>query len=238
MEQPPRSRIQWKGYHRIISSRFPPIDLFERVSPAEDWEVLAEIEGLTNQRLRQSYGDISLVPPTRRVSGPGASYTMAPFVHVSPDRPSRFSDGNEFGVFYAAQDFATAVLEIAYHRAKFFAATNDEPLKTEERVLKGSIDATLHDIRADKWKDAHHPNDYSTSQVLAKKLRNEEDSNGIIYNSVRKPGGQNFATFWPDVMDIPIQTKHIGYHWNGIYVDKYFDYETEAWIDLPNLLTL
>jgi hypothetical protein len=42
-------------------------------------------------------GNLDLVPVDRRVGGNGASYLMAPFTHVSTDRPSRFTDGS-YGV--------------------------------------------------------------------------------------------------------------------------------------------
>ena len=48
-------------------------------------------------------GNIDLVPPARRVGGPGASHLMAPFTRVSTDRPSRFSRGR-FGVLYAGRN--------------------------------------------------------------------------------------------------------------------------------------
>src|SRR6266700_2607066 len=102
------TRIQWRGAWHIIASRYPPIDLFERLSPnANLWEVLIELEQQTNPRVRDTVGEISLVPPGRRVSGVNASWVMAPFTHVNP-KGSRFSDGT-WGVYYAADKLETAV---------------------------------------------------------------------------------------------------------------------------------
>lgn len=171
------------------------------------------------------------MPPEHRVSGLNASFVMAPFVHVSPERPGRFSNGAEYGVYYAARDFETALYEVAHHRALFHSATNDMPLITNERVMQGSIDATLHDIRQGAWQHCYHPTDYSASQQLGKTLK-DAGSSGIVYHSVRHQGGENFAAFYPDVMRVPVQTKHIGFHWNGAAIDKYFDYETGAWRNL------
>jgi hypothetical protein len=43
-EPPPERRIRWPAAHRILPSRYPPIQLFERLTgdPAE-WEILAVI---------------------------------------------------------------------------------------------------------------------------------------------------------------------------------------------------
>jgi len=105
----PISRVQWQDARRIIRSLFPPIDLFEDIADPEDWPLLIAAEQKTNPRLMERLGALDLVPPNRRVSGPGATYLMAPFTHVSTDRPSRFSDGS-YGVLYLAERFETALL--------------------------------------------------------------------------------------------------------------------------------
>ena len=77
--------VDWAQAWRIIASRFPPIHLFERVSPNPAvWEALIELEELTNPRVRDQVGQISLVPPERRISGVNASWVMASFTHVNP----------------------------------------------------------------------------------------------------------------------------------------------------------
>jgi len=50
--------------------------------------------------IRLEIGDLGKVTAARRVSGPGASFVMAPFVHCSTLRPGRFSDGS-YGLYYA-----------------------------------------------------------------------------------------------------------------------------------------
>lgn len=94
------SQIEWRDAVRIVRSRFPPIDLFEDIADPADWPLLLSAEQKTNPRLMESIGNLDLVPPSRRVGGPGASWLMAPFVHVTGDRPSRFSRGL-FGILYA-----------------------------------------------------------------------------------------------------------------------------------------
>jgi hypothetical protein len=93
---------------RIIRSIYPPIDLFEDIADPADWPLLISAEQKTNPRLIQTIGNIDLVPQERRVGGPGASYLMAPFTHVGPDRWSQFSDGN-FGVLYVGNQFEVAM---------------------------------------------------------------------------------------------------------------------------------
>lgn len=229
---PPISRVRWNKTYRIVSTRYPPIDLFERVAPNEDWDALIELEMLTNPRVREELGQISNIPPERRVHGIGASYVMAPFAYANE---SRFSDGS-FGVYYAANNFKTALHEVAYHRGKFYSQTDEETLKTTEKTLLGKIDSKLHDVRRGNWQNIHDPDSYTESQKLGLKLRNKEDSNGIVYNSVRYPGGKNFGAFWPDVVSLPIESKKIVLHWNGEKIDKWFDFETDEWDQFKNYM--
>ena len=93
----PVARVEWKPCWRIIPSRFPPIQLFERVTNPTDLEAIFELESLTNPRLRDEVGDIRLVPEGDRITGPGTSVIMAAFTHLNP-QGSRFSDGT-YGVF-------------------------------------------------------------------------------------------------------------------------------------------
>lgn len=48
----PVTCVQWKPCWRIIPSRFPPIQLFERVTEPDDLEAILELASLTNPRLR------------------------------------------------------------------------------------------------------------------------------------------------------------------------------------------
>jgi hypothetical protein len=224
---PPVRRVRWSRTHRIVASRFPPIQLFERIADPHEWEALAELESLTNDRVRQEIGDISVVPPDERVSGPGASWVMAPFTHLG--RPSRFSDGS-FGVYYCGREQTTAIRETLFHMGRFYAATSEQALDVDMRVLIGRIDAPLHDIRggAPRWRSLHDPDDYGPGQALGRRLR-DAGANGIVYDSVRAPGGQCLAALRPRVVTPPVQGPHLTYHWDGARMDRYFDHESERW---------
>ena len=69
--------VRWPKACRIIRSIHPPIDLFEDIADPQDWEALASVEAKTNPRIVESMGRLDLVPPERRVAGPGASLVIA-----------------------------------------------------------------------------------------------------------------------------------------------------------------
>jgi hypothetical protein len=230
--EPPLARVRWRAAHRIIASRYPPIQLFERLTgdPA-DWERLAEVESLTNSRIRDEIGEIRLVPAEDRVSGPGASWVMASFTHLSP-RGSRFSDGS-YGVYYAARELETAIAETTFHMGRFYEATKDPPHGEEMRVLVGGVDSSLHDLRGDpaRWQAQLDPDDYSAGRELGRRLR-KAGSNGIVYPSVRRRTGQCLGAFRPKAVGLPVPGRHLRYHWDGERISRYFDYAEERWVSL------
>ena len=216
---PPLSCVSWPDARRIISSRYPPINLFEDIADPQDWELLAAAESKSNPRVADSIGRLDLVPSERRVSGPGASYLMAPFVHVSQDRPGRFHDGG-FGAYYAANRFETAVAETAFHKGVFFSSTKEKPgWLAQMRELVGAVDHEFHDLRRTQtFKECLDPESYDASQKLARALRSE-GANGVVFQSVRDEEGEAIAAFWPDVVGLPKQGRHLAYHFDGEKVD-------------------
>lgn len=218
----PVSTIKWESAIRIIRSIHPPIDLFEDIADPADWPLLISAEQKTNPRLMENIGNLELVPEGRRVGGQGATYLMAPFCHVSPDRKSRFSDGR-YGVLYAGNLFEVALLETIHHHERFMARTQEAAGWTSQfREIVLNIDAQLHDLRkpdADQL-PALDPNSYAVSQVLAAQLR-AAGSDGLVYPSARHRGGECVGLFYPDIATNAAQGRHLDYHWDGTRVDLY-----------------
>jgi hypothetical protein len=220
----PISHVTWTSARRIVRSLHPPIDLFEDIAEPEDWALLISAEQKTNPRLMETLGALDLVPPARRVGGPGATYLMAPFTHVSRDRPSRFTDGS-YGVLYAAERFETALLETMHHHARFMARTHEAPGWTSQfRELVLDVNAEIYDLRgADSaFASVLDPDDYRESPPLAAGLR-AAGADGIVYPSQRDADGQCVGLFYPDCAGNVIQGRHLDYHWNGDRVDLYRD---------------
>lgn len=211
--------VDWPRAVRIIRSIHPPIDLFEDIADPADWSLLVSAEMKTNPRLMETIGNLDLVPPERRVSGPGTSWLMAPFTHVSTDRPSRFSDGS-FGVLYVGRTFEVALFETIHHHARFMAATNEPPGWTSQfREIVLDVRIPLHDLR--QHADAAAilaPDDYSVSQALGASFKGL-GSEGVVYPSVRSPGGECVGLFHPPREADATQGRHLDYHWDGAVVD-------------------
>lgn len=198
---------------RIISTRYPQITLFERVAAAEDWDILYEVESLTNPRVRDEVGDISLVPEQDRVFGEGSSWIMAAFTH----RPTQGQGGrfnSDFGIYYCALNEVTAIAETSHHRAKFLRESRIENLKFEMRVLRAHLGpAHLHDVRDLNDANIYNPEDYSGSQLFGAEVR-KRNSQGIYYNSVRCDG-ECIAVMRPNALSNAIHLKYLTYSYQN-----------------------
>jgi hypothetical protein len=222
MVTPPVVQLRWAKYYRLINSAYPPIDLFEDIADPRDWALLNTAESRTNPRVAATIGALDTIPANRRVGGAGASYVMAPFTHFSPVSPGRFDNGT-FGAFYAANSFETALFETIHHTARFCAATAEpKGWIADKRELIGKVDCEMVDIRQG-FPDLLDPDDYSASQAFAHTER-AKGTEAILYPSVRDDTGLCFAAFYPDVMEIPVQGRHITYHWDGERVDMIKDH--------------
>ena len=218
---PAVSQVEWRPSYRIVPSRFPPIGLYDRVAEPADLDAVFAVENLTNPRVRQEGGEISLVAPEDRISGPGTTPIMAALTHLNPGG-TRFSDST-FGAYYASRALKTAMAESRYHRERFLMMTGEDPLELDMRTYLADLCGDLHDIRGREDLGAvYDADDYSASQSLARELK-AVHSNGIVYDSVRDPGGQCVGVFRPRVLSPCIQGPHFGYVWDGTRITTVYE---------------
>ncbi len=201
---------------RLISSQFPPINLFDDVASAAEFEIAYAAQASMNPRLQSATGNLSLLHMDEIPFGiTGCSYAVSPFTHVNPEG-SRFSDGS-FGILYAADTTATAIAEVSHHQQQYW--NNVPELQFDlfvfrELVVKfnagGFSDFTTIPI-TDRL---YHPDSYAVSrQVGAAVLVSEKP--GIQYHSVRYVGAKCWAMFTPSVVQSVIQAAHYEMVWSG-----------------------
>jgi len=209
--------VRFSPCHRIVASRLPTIHLFERVA-----DTLYELESLTNPRIRNQIGELSLVPVADRVSGPNASIVMAPFTHLSPPG-TRFTDGH-YGAYYAAESVDTAIAETRFHRENFLRATSQPAIELEMRCYVADVACDLHDLRARRMEmpEIYDPSSYAASQKLGRELH-DAGSNGIAFDSVRRTGGECVAIFRPRLVQNVRQSVHLRYAWDGNAISEVYE---------------
>ncbi len=197
-----------------MPTRYPAINLFDRVADAADFDALYALEAMSNERLRDDAGHIERVPREQRVYGPGSGPIMAAFTHVNV-LGSRFADGSR-GVFYAARERATAVAETRHHHAAFLAATQQPAQHLPMRLYRVAIATQLHDLRpAGAVPDiVYDPVDYSASRALGAQLQ-AAGSAGVVYRSVRHATGVCVGLFRPQGASGCVHAAFLLYAWDG-----------------------
>ncbi len=205
--------VEWNETFRIIYSRYPFIGIFDSIADPADIELVLELEQRTNDRIRDEAGDISLVPPDERVSGPGSTPIMAAFTHA---KASRFSDGS-YGVYYAARVLETALAETVFHVECFYRSTSEESADVDMRVYDAHIAGTFEDLRSEALTDARFdPNSYAVSQGYARTLRDEDRSDGVLFPSVRDPDHRECVVcFRPRSITSCHPHSYLTYRWDG-----------------------
>ena len=211
-------RTQWTPCYRIIASRFPAIEWYEKVADADDFEKLLQFEELFDPFVRSQVGEIDLVPKEEWVFGPGASYIMSAFTFVRA-AGTRFCDGT-YGVYYAAEQLETAILETIYHNERVLREGHIGSENLEMQVILADLEADLWDVRGPKFKHLHDPDlaTYGAGQALSRQARTEH-RDGIRYRSVRRPAGECVAVLRPKVLARARVSQHLLYPWDGHRID-------------------
>ncbi|WP_114813075.1 RES family NAD+ phosphorylase [Paraburkholderia kururiensis] len=220
----PVASLDWSPAYRVIPTRFPAVNLFDRVASSDDFEALYALEAMTNDRLRTEVGELDLVPREERRFGPGYGPIMAAFTHLNP-LGSRFSDGS-YGVFYCAKERETAIAETRYHTSLFLAATAEPPMRQQMRLYTVLAQGNVVDLR--QHEDAGldpavlSPHDYAAGQQLGRAVRTA-GAPGIVYPSVRRAGGQCLAALRTTLLRDCHHAAYLEYNWNGKAVDVVFE---------------
>jgi len=210
----PEALVRWKGIARLIPSRFPVAGLFDQVAAPEDLEAIFELEGWTNDRISAEAGLLHNIPPDEWAIGtPLASVVMAAFCHPRIGG-ARFS-GDDRGAWYAGRTLETALVESVFHRTREIGEVGGFETRMQLRVYLADVSARFHDVRTIRGGAAFHdPDDYAASQRLGQALL-EAGSNGIVYRSVRHPGGECVACFRPKLVKAVRIGGHYEFRWEG-----------------------
>jgi hypothetical protein len=211
---PPVSRIRWTATSRLVPSRYPSVGVFDGIASPDDLDAVIELEAWTNDRVSTELGILHLLPRDEWVVGtPMASVVMAAFCHPRPGG-ARFSS-SERGAWYAARTVDTSLAESIFNRSRELAEVGHFETRMEMRLYHADFSATFHDIRGDRsYARLYDPDSYTASQAFGRELLGS-GSNGIVYDSVRHPGGECVACFRPKLVGRVRVAAHYEFAWNG-----------------------
>jgi len=204
--------ISGRETYRLVNTKFPPTTLFDDVADKEEFESIYALQALTNPRILNELGNLSLLPLDEIPFGiKGANYATAPFTHVNPDG-SRFSDGS-FGILYLADTPETAIAETRYHQNNVLRNVEGLHYDTiDMRCLKVKFSAEPLD--ATGVNNLYDPDDYTVSRIFGNKIK-KSGADGIQYLSVRNLGAICWGLMSPRFVESVIQTQHFQFVFDG-----------------------
>ncbi|MBP6999928.1 RES family NAD+ phosphorylase [Amaricoccus sp.] len=187
---------------RLVPEQWPAIPAFDAVTTAGDLDAVLELAGWTDDA--RASVRLAQIPPAERVYGrPNASIVMAAFVHGGPEG-LRFS-GPELGAWYGSTGFMTAVLEVANGLRRELAHSAAARLDVTYREFTARLDGACVDIFGLR-PELHDPDpaSYPMSQAFGREVRDDGPRLGRIgirYESVRRPGHENWVCFRPRAVE-------------------------------------
>jgi hypothetical protein len=202
--------------HRLIPSLYSRDEtvLSEIADNDSMLEDVILLDGVTNDRIQGEQRGLAGIGIHELVYAiPNAHIVNAAFTHAGAFG-GRFNDATR-GAWYAADELNTSIAEVAYHKARRLAEIVVPDLPGERPDLEvTTYDDWLADFRAEfhllrpREKFAEYlepepvPKCYAKSQALAQRLLNEA-SNGVVYESVRRPRRYCLVCFRPALVYDP-----------------------------------
>lgn len=212
---PSTTEVELEGTCRLVPSLYPSRGILDVAASPEDLPLILELESWTNDRISTELGVLHRIPPEEWVTGrPMASVIMAAFCHPRVEG-GRFN-GPDRGAWYAGESPATAHAEVIYHRSRELAEIGVFETRLQMRLYLADFHGAFHDVRPDlpEYVAYHDPVSYAASQELARRLM-AAGSNGVIYRSVRRAGGECLACFRPALVENVRPSGHFEYRWRG-----------------------
>ncbi len=201
----------------VASARLREAVLLPLVDDADELDLLAEIEGATSGRLIAEERGFGALSPDELVHGvPHARFINASFAYAKPRQPMRFNPSNR-GAWYAALGLETCIAEVGHHLTLALADIGDFNAVVEYGEMLASMSGVFVDLRELADHAALDPDPatgYTAGNAVAAQAR-ADGHNGVIYPSVRHPGGTCVAALWPNVVQSVVQGAMVRLTWTG-----------------------
>ena len=205
MPLPSMSTLSRRDTVRLISTgRLKDPVLLPLAANQGALEDLVLLESVTNGRLIAQDSGLPEIDSRELVFGrAGYTFINAAFTYTRPGG-NRFNDERR-GAWYCGFDAATAIDEVSYHLTRELEAIDRFENITDYAELVADFFGLFHDLRKvdAKVEPALHQDPsigYPAGQSLARRLRIDHTSNGIVYPSIRHKRGTCLACFRPDLV--------------------------------------
>jgi hypothetical protein len=226
LEYPPfDTDAEW---YRLIPSRFPPVDLYERLPPAAR-AAAPVLEEMTNPRLaskaRLTGGNAGVDENSPQLQ----NWNHAPFAYRNPE--GSFLLGPSYGVMELARTLDDALAIAVRRREIFLSRTAEPPMDLDMRVFSTPVKGRFLDLRwlaLDLTEEARRE---IGRQALA------DNALGAVFHRPERPRSDFLAVFNLSAVGRTVQGKHYRFVWDGHVIRSLYDFNTSETIPRSALLS-
>ena len=200
-----------QGTHRLIPTAYATESVLESLSlPPNVISDLTELDAASNERKVAERGGNAAISPGELLYGvPEAHIVNAAFTHPGP-HGGRFNDSRR-GAWYAGIELETSIDEVAFHKRRFLKEGRiSERISFDYVDFLADFSGQFHFLDDSEREQCLQPDPipqcYRPSQALANSLL-YSGSSGVVYPSVRDPGGTCIACFRPALVFHPRRAK-------------------------------
>jgi hypothetical protein len=218
-----------QNWFRLIPSRFPPIDVYERLASAELRTAAQQIEAQTNPRLLSKERGAQGEHVNRAASGRLQNWNHAPFAYKNPE--GTYLLNPNYGVMEVVGDVRSALAFYLRRREVFLSRTDEAPMGLDMRLLVTRIKGDFVDLTG-------LPPDISRDErwAIGQRLY-ENDAHGALFQKPNFPGASFLAVFDGSLLEPSVQGAHYRFVWDGKVIKSVYDFSSGEEISRGDLLT-
>ena len=195
-----------RRFYTLIPSRFPPIDLYERIAGLRS-SAVAEIEALTNPRLKERSRVLNGVDASGLTSSHLQNWNHAPFTYLNPDG-SRFFDAT-VPALELSDSLQTALAVSVKRREQFLAQTSEGPVNLDMRALSRIVKGRFIDL-SNEAMDLNRDECLALGQAVL-----ETDADGLLFRCFDRPSAKCIAIIRGETLEKAVQGDHFRFVWDG-----------------------
>lgn len=211
-----RKRYIDEEWRRLIPSRFPPVDIYERLGPPELGVAAKELEDKTNPRLQARAWLLDKTANLKESSPRLQNWNHAPFAYRNPEGSTFLNPA--YGVLEVVKGVRPALAFALRRREVFLRRTEEPPMGLDMRLLVTRAQGEFIDLT-----DTPIDEDQHRRWAFGRELY-EGEANGILFHLLEQPQTEALAVFDNRVLGKTVQSAHYRFIWDGKVVRKIYDF--------------
>jgi hypothetical protein len=217
-------------YRRLIPSKWPTIDIYEKFGSREMQAAAADLETLTNPRLaakaRITGGDLSADSRSPNLQ----NWNHAPFAYPMPEGTHLLPP--PYSVLELAASERGALARAILRREEFLGRTDEPACGVDMRMITNRVVGKFVDLRG-------LPLDMTqiARWMLGRRLY-EDGGQGALFRIADLPGYDFISIFNRDVLvERGVQGAHYRFRWDGRRIGRLYDFAADRDIDRDDIMS-